>query len=117
VKEQIKEALEKITPGKWTEYMMTNLDNLEENYRAIEAGRGYFDDEPKKGFGIRGYISPNDSYLIANAPEWLRWQNERIEELEKLFDGIAQYIELIPIRSATLQRILEIARQTLGKEE
>lgn len=45
---------------------------IDENYREIKKGRGYFDaDNPDAHFNIAGFISPRNAALLASAQEML----------------------------------------------
>lgn len=93
--ENIKDALGSITQGKWEERMMSEIEHPEWDYREISSGPGYFKSTRYKadGFSITGYIHPEDSKFIANAPEWLRWAVKRIEELEAEIMKVPEQIE------------------------
>lgn len=81
--EQIKEALEKATPGTWSEGVK-QVSEPQENYREILAGKGFFGDKKKhQGFGITGLISPADAHLIANTPTYIRYLLDELEKAQK----------------------------------
>ena len=46
-----------------------------------------------------------DEHIIGNCYEWLRWQNERIEELERALERITVTFDKMPM--------VEIARKAL----
>ena len=81
--EAIKEALEKTTPGPWSEGVK-QVSEPQENYREIRAGKGFFGDKKKhQGFGITGLISPADAHLIANTPTYIRYLLDELEKAQK----------------------------------
>jgi len=64
------------TPGPWREHAPKIDGIVEQTYRCIVAGCGYFpdenEDEPNSsGFKITTYIKPADARLIAAAPDLL----------------------------------------------
>ena len=85
--DQIKQALEKSTPGKWE---VTNLGDV-----SITTGYRFED-----GRHIATWIADMceddrdeeeihaDAHLIANATEWLRYLVGEVERLEKEFDEL-----------------------------
>lgn len=72
MKNEIMQSLDKATPGQWE----VKTDKFFSNTKGIYSN----------GFYIGGGIREQDAELISNAPTWLRWQNERIEELEKALE-------------------------------
>lgn len=60
------------TPGPWRDFAPKVNGEIKEVYREIAAGCEFFDfEDPSRGFGITGYISPANSRLIAAAPDLL----------------------------------------------
>lgn len=85
---EIKEALSNITPGPWREYAPEIDGKINKMYRALDAGRGFLNDEGN-GFGIHAYISPVDAHFIANAPEWITSLVSQVEEMQKVLEWYA----------------------------
>lgn len=63
--EEILKLSEKATAGPWRVY--ENMDNTPYcgDYRAIDAGRGYF--SGGTGFGLNGFLSSQDARFIAHS--------------------------------------------------
>ena len=67
------------TPGPWKTSPLpvicakgSPFKIIDEHYRAIRAGRGWYDyQNPDGGFGLTGYLTPANAKLIAAAPEML----------------------------------------------
>lgn len=70
----------KFTPGPWRGFN-PNVDGIiQHDYWAIEAGGGYL----TNGFGLRGYIEPEDARLIAAAPDLYEALQEAKLQIEYL---------------------------------
>ncbi|KIL42099.1 hypothetical protein SD70_02645 [Gordoniibacillus kamchatkensis] len=71
--QEIREALQKATPGPWYAYGTEVF---------VESGAicKLWGERPGGEFKFDNY--ENNAHLIANAPEWLKWQNEKIESLQ-----------------------------------
>jgi len=111
VKEQIKQALENANKLPW------RLDSFGAVVNCNNELVQWFED---------GHVTAEkeDAHLIANAPEWLRWQNERIEQLEKALKEVRELILITQElrespslhHNASTMAIYKI-NQALGKEE
>jgi hypothetical protein len=69
------------TPSPWRDRAPRINDQVDENYRQITAGCGYFpdqnEDEPgTTGFKLTGFIKPADAHLITAAPDLYAALNE-----------------------------------------
>ena len=114
MKEQIREALDNATPGPWGWSVMEDSrhviwDHTFFNRHIAEIVRGGVENEQRE---------EDNAILIANSPTWLRWQNERIEQLEKALEHISNtYERELLDYPDTLEECVNVARQALGKEE
>lgn len=98
MKEQIKQALDKATPGPWER--MNGRDIFTKNGATNREG---VTADTNDGWHIAdclvGWTNVDgeecelswderqaNANLIANSPTWLRWQNERIEDLEQALE-------------------------------
>lgn len=80
-------STDKHTPGPWIQLVSIGDWPVDETYREILAGNGYFNkDAANAGFHLTGYIAEADAALIAAAPA-LKEENEalktRVAELEE----------------------------------
>lgn len=113
---EIEKALWSATPGPWREFEIEYVKEDDGTYRRIESGRGYI--KEGKGFGITGYITPEDSQLIANAPTWLSQLLEERKQMVEAFEYILEYWnrdENEKAMSDALWKIIEISEETLSK--
>lgn len=87
-------STDKHTPGPWTQLVSIGDWSLDETYREILAGNGYFDkDAPNAGFHLTGYITEANAALIASAP-FLKEENERLkEQVEELTPSHPQLVQ------------------------
>lgn len=75
--------MSKHTPGPWRLDDLNDCSVVDETYRSIAGGVGFFVTEgpyANQGFGLSGHISDADARLIAAAPEFL----EALRELVSL---------------------------------
>lgn len=73
--EEIKQALEAATPGPWQHSPGDSIDEPAAVYVIEEDGI--------QTFTVADNLLGVDAHLIANAPEWLRWQQAEIERLKE----------------------------------
>lgn len=59
------------TPGPWREYAPEIDGVVDDTYRIILSGQGYFAPSDGPGWSISGFIPPEDAQLIAAAPDLL----------------------------------------------
>jgi hypothetical protein len=102
--QEIREALQKATPGPWNA----------------------LPDAVRVGYGTNDWIcqmyevsavhakdfenAKNNAHLIANAPEWLKWQNEQIETLQQQLDAAKQENE-------RKDELISILKEEAGQDE
>lgn len=129
MKDEIKQALGKATIGPWEFAVFEDsrhviYDSTYLNRHIAEIVKGGVENEQRE---------EDNAFLIANAPTWLKWQNERIEQLEKALKelrasvyGIGSIVNVAVgygeeldygLLSTELNRIADEASQALGKEE
>lgn len=85
MKEEIRKALEEATPEPW--------EKLHPKSVIGHVGRAVVQEKESFDWICSMQVSncPNweaDAHLIANAPTWLKWQNDRIEQLEQAIKEI-----------------------------
>lgn len=115
MKDEIRRSLAEATPGPW------KFGNAEEGKRIILGGSGNYVCnvqiyQTPRAFGF--YDEPTreaNAHLIANAPTWLKWQNERIDQLEKELERFIRMIE-DPV-PGTMVRIRNSCQALLGKDD
>lgn len=106
MKEEIKKALDKATPGPWKVWDRSDRVQVVESDGELSVC--------EMDGGSYGMWQHN-AHLIANSPEWLRWQNERIEQLEDALNKIALYDR--GTYEEDYDDMQDIAIKALGKEE
>ncbi|NCB40964.1 MAG: hypothetical protein EOM80_19585 [Erysipelotrichia bacterium] len=57
----------KPTKGRWSVSVKEIENNLMPSYFEISSGDGFYNLTSEKGFGITGYMAPDDAALIGNA--------------------------------------------------
>lgn len=123
MKDEIKKALEQATPGPWKSDTHIAGAHVTAIAQVAFCGENMVaSSNPGERQRIDKKQCMANAHLIANAPTWLRWQNERIEQLEKALKFYASYwnheVQLEDDGKTSVQRDGgEIARKALGKEE
>jgi hypothetical protein len=104
---EIKEALEKATPAPW-------------EYQKGHYGRNHLVSQGETGnvvcMGKTFEKTESDFHLIANAPEWLRYQQEVIEEQRKALEFYAKG-EHINFVSLKVKDTGQVARKALERTD
>lgn len=70
------------------------LENRTRNWR-YDASWARIDSDGGMIARIKSGANQSDESLLVNAPTWLKWQNERIEELEKVIKAQQAMMERI----------------------
>lgn len=109
MKEKIREALDKATPGPWNK----------EGVEVWRRGTGYNVSEDAH-IWICDAFDGDNAHLIANSPTFLNWSLERIEQLEKALEMNIELATLELDYEGSLRILSQIAafsQTALGREE